>query len=86
MRIPWTRIFWLANKYISEPINDGGKPHISALKVKLSNEFQLKININEEKAKILADLFFSRRLAVSTVPPNFHYPQPMNNPLPINKE
>ena len=77
---------WSANKYVSEPVSDGGRPRIPALKVKLPNGSQSEVNTNEEKAKALAGLFFPKRPALSMVPPNFHYPQPMDDPLPIDEE
>ena len=77
---------WSANKYVSEPISDGGKPRIPALKIKLPNGSQSEVNTNEGKAKALADSFFPERLALSSVPPNFLYPQPLDNPLPIDKD
>ena len=76
---------WSANKYVAEPISDGCKPRIPALKVNTPNRFQSEVNTNEEKAKALADLFFPKRPTLSTVPPNFLYPQPMNDPLPIDE-
>ena len=77
---------WSANKYISVPISDGGKSCIPALKVKLPDGFQSEVNTNKGKAKALADSFFPNRPALSSMPPNFLYPQPLDNPLPINKD
>ena len=77
---------WSANKYVSKPVSDGGRPRIPALKVKLPNGSQSEVNTNEEKARALAGSFFPKRPALSTVLPNFHYPQPMDDPLPIDEE
>ena len=47
-----------ANKYLKSPVGDGGMPRIPTLKTKNEEGIKVKINANEDKAKIFAKTFF----------------------------
>lgn len=49
---------WTANKYIKEPIGDGGSPRIPTLKTKDEMGATVSVNSNEDKAKTFATTFF----------------------------
>jgi len=75
---------WTANRYLKEPIGDGGKTRIPTLKVPVEGEDGLlqEINTNEGKAKILAQIFFPKKPEPSRVPENHEYPE-LLPPLPL---
>jgi len=77
---------WTANKYISEPVSDGGKPRIPTLRVKAPNCNTREIYANEDKAKALVNSFFPKKPAELTVPANPIYPQPLDEPDQLFKE
>ena len=59
---------WTVNKYISNPVGDGGRTRIPMLKVKDDDGTTREVNTNEDKAKSLAKTFFPPKPAISTVP------------------
>jgi hypothetical protein len=78
---------WTANKYIREPIGDGGCPRIPTLKTSNEDGSITTINDNEDKAEAFARTFFP------TPPPpheeeleQFEYPEPLPDPPQITKE
>ncbi|KAF9538302.1 hypothetical protein CPC08DRAFT_651493, partial [Agrocybe pediades] len=72
---------WVANKYIKEPANDGGKTRIPTLKEtdQVTNTATL-IDNNDDKARAFAKNFFPPKPDISTVPENYEYPPPLPNP------
>jgi hypothetical protein len=76
----------MANRYIKEPSGDGGDPRIPTLKVNESDGSIRNINTNDEKAKAFADSFFPKPPLVSSVPPNYAYPDPLPDPPPITNK
>jgi hypothetical protein len=77
---------WTANKYLREPMGDGGKSCIPTLKVvdEGANRLVREINTNEGKAK--AHLFFPKKPDVSRTPDDYEYPDPLPLPPPITPE
>jgi hypothetical protein len=76
---------WMANKYIKEPVGDGGCPRIPALKVRNEEDIERQVNKNEDKANIFTSTFFP-----PAPPPQaqeaFDYPEPLPDPPQITKE
>jgi hypothetical protein len=64
---------WTANKYLTNPVGDGGQSRIPILKVKGSFGLTREVNTNEGKAKILAEAFFPPKPVTSTVPQEYEY-------------
>jgi hypothetical protein len=52
---------WTANKYIRDPIGDGGSPRIPTLKTTNAEGEATEITDNQDKAKSFAQVFFPRR-------------------------
>ena len=79
---------WTANKYISEPAADGGKPRIPTLRVKNDNGIVKEISANEGKAEALAKSFFPRKPTGNghRIPANFIYPPPKDDPEQLTAE
>jgi Endonuclease-reverse transcriptase len=77
---------WTANKYITNPAGDGDQSRIPTLKVKGNDGFTREVNMNEGKAKVLAEVFFPPKPATSSVPQEFSYPDLLPSPLPITEE
>jgi ribonuclease HI len=77
---------WTANKYIKEPVGDGGNPRIPTLKTKNAAGVETSINSNDEKAKLLAKTFFPPPPIVANDFANFIYPEPLPNPSKITPE
>ena len=76
---------WMANKYLSSPVGDGGKTRIPMLKVKGSDGLTKEANTNKEKAKSLAEAFFPPKPAMSLVPQGYNYPSPLPSPPPVTE-
>ena len=77
---------WMANKYLKNPVGDGGMPRIPTLKTKNVEGDEIEINDNEDKAKVFAKTFFpppSERQAEDE-PPQV-YPDPLPDPPPPSK-
>ena len=74
------------NKYISNPVGDGGRTRIPTLKVKDDEGTTREVNTNEDNAKSLATTFFPPKPAISTVPQNYSYPLPLPSPSQVTKE
>lgn len=49
---------WTANKYLKNPVGDGGIPRIPTIKTKDEEGREVEINNNEDKAKAFAKTFF----------------------------
>ena len=77
---------WTANRYIKEPIGDGGNPRILTLKVKNARGIETSINNNEEKAKIFATIFFPKPPPTENVFENYEYPEPLPDPPVITPD
>jgi hypothetical protein len=76
---------WTANKYIKEPIGDGGSPRIPTLKVKNAAGIETLINSNEEKARIFAKTFFPPRPPNDNALEGEEYPVPLPDPPRITQ-
>jgi ribonuclease HI/endonuclease/exonuclease/phosphatase family metal-dependent hydrolase len=77
---------WTANKYIKEPIGDGGSPRIPTLKCKNAAGTEITINSNDDKAKTFASVFFPPPPVAANEPENHEYPQPLPDPPQITSE
>ena len=77
---------WTANKYLKEPVGDGGNPRIPTLKVKSAIGRETLINNNEEKAKIFATTFFPPPPPPTDNLADFDYPEPLPDPPKITME
>jgi len=76
---------WTANKYIRDPVGDGGSPRIPTLRTHNAEGEAVEINNNEDKAKLFARTFFPPPPPRSTVPEGFVYPEPLPDPPQITK-
>jgi hypothetical protein len=68
---------WTANRYLTEPVGDGGRTRIPTLKVGTINGSTVDAYTNEEKANALVKTFFPARPAEDTAPENYVYPEPV---------
>jgi len=80
------RELWIANKYISNPVNNGGKTRIPALKVTNSSGQIVSVETNEGKSEVLANSFFPKKPDSSSVPDDCVYPPPLPSPPMITEE
>jgi hypothetical protein len=64
---------WTANRYLMEPVGDGGNPRIPTLYMKDEEGKKIEHVTNEEKAKVLGNTFFPERPA-ETEQTDFAYP------------
>jgi Endonuclease-reverse transcriptase len=71
---------WTANRYLREPVGDGGCPRIPTLRGADENGNETKISDNEEKARLFAKTFFPPPPDNTSVPDNFVYPNPLPDP------
>ena len=76
---------WTANKYLKEPVGDGGSPRIPTLWIKDGQGGERQVNDSKDKADIFAKLFFPPPPADSTVPANYEYLDPLPDPPQIRK-
>ena len=81
-----TNEIWMANKYIREPIGDGGNPRIPTLKSKNAAGREISINGNEEKANLLAKTFFPPPPIVNNDFADFIYPDPLPDPPQLTED
>ena len=78
---------WTANKYIKDPVGDGGMPRIPTIKTKDEEGNEIEINDSKEKAKAFAKAFFP-----NPPPPQIEeelpvdYPAPLPDPPPPDKQ
>ncbi|PPQ86442.1 hypothetical protein CVT25_008102 [Psilocybe cyanescens] len=78
---------WTANKYLKNPIGDGGQPRIPTLEViDPFTDKKSEVAANEEKAQLFASNFFPRKPIQSNTPTNFEYPTPLPDVGPITKK
>lgn len=77
---------WTANRYLKDPIGDGGKARIPTLKVKEVDGTTREVSTNTDKAEIFNKIFFPPKPDTSSVPENFDYPNPLPPPPAIEKE
>lgn len=77
---------WTANKYLRNPIGDGGNPRIPTLKTRNANGNVTETNDNQEKATLFANTFFPPPPLTSSIPVDFIYPPPLPSPGQITKE
>ena len=65
---------WMANRYISNPINDGGRQRIPTLKVTRPNDSPAEVSTNEEKVSVFHCCFFPPKPPTTSVPDSPNYP------------
>src|SRR6266545_132851 len=76
---------WTANKYLRDPVGDGGSPRIPTLQSKNEQGRDIEVNNSQERASLFAKLFFLPPPANSTVPDAFNYPEPLPDPPQITR-
>jgi endonuclease/exonuclease/phosphatase family metal-dependent hydrolase len=77
---------WTANKYIREPVGDGGNPRIPTLKTKNAAGREVPVNSNEEKADLLAKTFFPPPPRIVNDFADYVYPEPLPDPPQITAD
>jgi ribonuclease HI/endonuclease/exonuclease/phosphatase family metal-dependent hydrolase len=77
---------WTANKFIKEPVGDGGCPRIPTLKAKNDLGDDISISNNNDKAKIFVKTFFPPPPPVPDDFDQYAYPEPLPDPSPITEE
>ena len=77
---------WTANKYIREPVGDGGNPRIPTLKTKNAAGQEVLVNGNEEKANLLAKTFFPPPPVLVYDFTDFIYPEPLPDPPQLTED
>ena len=77
---------WTANKYIKEPIGDGGSPRIPTLKSRNEQNEVININNNEDKAKAFAAAFFPKPPPIKDGLDVHDYPEPLPDPPQLSVE
>jgi len=77
---------WTANRYVKNPVGDGGNPRIPTLKLVDPDGRGREINTNDDKAKAFSDAFFPKPPQTSSVPAEYDYPEPLPDPPPITRE
>ena len=77
---------WTVNRYLSNPIGDGGRTRVPTLKVKDDDGTTREVNTNEDKARSLAKAFFPPKPAISTVPQDYSYSPPLPSPPQVTEE
>jgi hypothetical protein len=72
---------WTANKYLSNPVGDGGMPRIPTIRSRNPEGAEIAVNDNDDKAKIFAKIFFPEPPAQidEEVDPE-EYPDPLPDP------
>ncbi len=80
-----TNDIWTANRYIKEPVGDGGCPRIPTLKVKGNAGTTQEINDNKDKARHFAETFFPPPPEHSSIPQGYDYPTPIPDPPKASK-
>ena len=79
------RDLWTSNRYLKEPVGDGGKSRIPTLKVKEPDGSTREVASNGEKAEVFHKVFFPPKPTLSSVPEDFQYPNPLPAPPVIDK-
>ncbi|KAF5378264.1 hypothetical protein D9615_008696 [Tricholomella constricta] len=77
---------WVANKYISDPTGDGGKTRIPTMKTTGEDGSVTELVTNEEKSRLFARALFPAPPRISTVPPDYAYPEPLPTSGAITEE
>jgi ribonuclease HI len=77
---------WTVNKYLREPVGDGGCPRIPTLKVVDANGNETKVSDNKEKACLFVKTFFPPPPPSSSVPEGYEYPVPLPDPPQLTEE
>ncbi|THH16463.1 hypothetical protein EW146_g4189 [Bondarzewia mesenterica] len=77
---------WIANKYISSPAGDGGRTRVPSLKTQLPDGTTRSLVTNSEKSAALASTFFPPPPETSSIDPDFIYPPPAFDFIPITCE
>ena len=77
---------WTANKYIREPVRDGGCPRIPMLKTKNAAGAEISINSNDSKSKTFTKMFFPPPPPVNNDFTDYEYLDPLPDPPNITTE
>ena len=71
---------WTANKYLKDPVGDGGNPRIPTLVTKDEQDNEVETNDNENKAKLFAKTFFPPPPELNANDISQEYPAPLPDP------
>ena len=77
---------WIANKYIKEPVGDGGNPRIPTLKVKNAAGVETLVNDNDAKVEIFASTFFPPPPPAENPSLGYKCTEPLPDPPSITKD
>jgi hypothetical protein len=77
---------WSANRYLKEPVGDGGNPRIPTIRVRNDDNEEILVSDNNEKAKLFAKTFFPPPPANTSVPLAYEYPAPLPSPSQITEQ
>jgi ribonuclease HI len=76
---------WTANRYLKDPVGDGGNPRIPTMMTTDEEGRQIETNENQSKATLFAKTFFPPPPATTNIPQNYQYPAPLPDPPPITR-
>ena len=76
---------WTANRYLKNPVGDGGMPRIPTLRTKNEDGAEIEVNDNKDKAKLFAKTFFPAPPANPAEALPQEFPEPLPNPPPLDK-
>ena len=65
---------WMAHKYVTSPVGDGGKARIPTLQVTGENGMTRNMVSNKEKSEVLRHMFFPAKPVSSLLPEDTEYP------------
>jgi hypothetical protein len=75
------RDLWTSNRYLKDPIGDGGKSRIPMLKVKEVDGTTREIASNDKKAEVFHKVFFSPQVSRFFNTEDYRYSEPLPPPL-----
>ena len=76
---------WTVNRYLKDPVGDGGNPRIPTMMTTDEEGRQIETNENQSKATLFAKMFFPPPPATTNIPQNYQYPTPLPDPPPITR-
>ena len=76
---------WTAHKYAGAPPTDGGITRIPTLKCQVNGQ-TVEVDTNEEKSKMLYEIFFPHSLNRANADASCQYPEPVCEFTPITDE
>jgi hypothetical protein len=77
---------WTANRFIRDPVGDGGCPRILTLKTRNEQGLEIPVDDNEDKARTFVKTFFPPAPQLPGNQPQQQYPEPLPDPPTITQE